>query len=64
LQLRERDHEPMHVHLVGGNVDAKIDLPTLQVVAGAIPADLKNEVLAWLAENQAFLMEEWKKWQR
>jgi|GEM_PF-1496998 len=55
LQLRERDHEPMHVHLVGGNVNAKIDLLTLQVVAGAIPADLKKEVLAWVAEKPSFI---------
>ncbi len=26
LQLREKDHEPMHVHLVGGAVNARIDL--------------------------------------
>jgi len=29
LQLREKDHEPMHVHLVGGEVNAKFDLQTL-----------------------------------
>jgi hypothetical protein len=54
----------MHVHLVGGNVNVKFDLLTLQVVAGAIPADLKKEVLTWLTEHQASLIEEWKKWQR
>jgi len=64
LQLREKDHEPMHVHLVGGKVNAKIDLATLQVVAGNIPANLKKEVIAWLTENQATLIEEWKKWQQ
>ncbi|SJM94985.1 DUF4160 domain-containing protein [Crenothrix polyspora] len=64
LQLRENDHEPMHVHLVGGNINAKIDLETLEVVAGMIPANLKHEVIPWLVENQADLIEEWKKWQR
>ena len=64
LQLREKDHEPMHIHLVGGKVNAKIDLATLQVVAGNIPANLKKEVIAWLTENQATLIEEWKKWQQ
>jgi Domain of unknown function (DUF4160) len=42
----------MHVHLVGGNINAKIDLSTLQVVAGTIPASLKKEVIDWLSENQ------------
>lgn len=46
LQLREKDHEPMHVHLVGGEVNARFDLATLALVAGSVPADLKNEVLA------------------
>ncbi|SJM90896.1 conserved hypothetical protein [Crenothrix polyspora] len=64
LQLREKDHEPMHIHLVGGNVNAKIDLETLQVIAGIIPASLKKEVMPWLFENKAELIEEWKKWQR
>ncbi len=32
LQLREKDHEPMHVHLVGGDVNVKIDLTRLRIV--------------------------------
>lgn len=63
LQLREKDHEPMHVHLVGGEVNARFDLETLVLVAGSVPADLKYEVLSWLRENQAALIEEWKTWQ-
>jgi hypothetical protein len=63
LQLREKDHEPMHVHLVGGEVNAKFDLVTLELVAGTLSADLKTEVLVWLKANQQSLMKEWKKWQ-
>lgn len=59
LQLREKDHNPMHVHLVDGEVNAKIDLATLEVVAGLIPAALKAEVLDWLKTNQADLIKEW-----
>ena len=64
LQLREKDHEPMHVHLVGGDVNVKIDLTRLRIVAGRIPIDLKREVMAWLHARQADLIEEWKSWQR
>ena len=64
LQLREKDHEPMHVHLVGGDVNVKIDLASLRVVAGRMPMDLKREVMAWLRAHQADLIEEWKSWQR
>ena len=62
LQLRENDHEPMHVHLVGGEVNAKFDLVTLEVVAGKIPADLKKEALNWLVQHQSELIKEWNKW--
>jgi len=64
LQLRERDHEPLHVHLVGGEINARIDLPTLEVVEGRIPAALWKEVLAWLRDNQAELIKEWEQWHR
>ena len=64
LQLREKDHEPMHVHLVGGEVNAKFDLATLELVAGTLPAGLKAEVTSWLSSHQADLIKEWNKWQR
>ncbi len=63
LQLREKDHEPMHVHLVGGEVNAKFDLTTLALVAGTVPSGVLVEVNAWLQVNQVALIEEWKSWQ-
>lgn len=47
LQIRERDHNPPHIHLVGGSVNATVDLNTL-VCMGLIPARVKSEVLAWI----------------
>ena len=64
LELRENDHEPMHVHFVGGDINAKIDLLTLKIIAGAIPVKLKKEVLEWLQENQTNMIEEWKRCQQ
>lgn len=54
----------MHVHLVGGQINAQFDLMTLALIAGTLPAGLKAEVTTWLQSNQAPLIEEWKKWQR
>jgi hypothetical protein len=64
LQLREKDHEPMHVHLVGGDISVMIDLETLAVLSGTMPDNLKDEVMAWLANNKDSLIKEWKLWQR
>lgn len=63
LQLREKDHEPMHVHLVGGEINAKFDLQTLELVAGHVPTGLLREVNAWLIKHQADLIKEWMTWQ-
>ncbi|MHB8849261.1 MAG: DUF4160 domain-containing protein [Burkholderiales bacterium] len=64
LQLWEKDHEPMHVHLVGGEINAKFDLVTLELTDGALPADLKKEVLVWLERHKIELIKEWKSWQK
>ena len=50
LILREKDHLPMHVHLVGGEFDVAIDLLTLEST-GAWPRGLKTEVIAWIAAH-------------
>lgn len=61
LQIRERDHNPPHAHVTGGDIDAAIDLETLEIT-GLLPATLKREVLAWIADHHTELMEEWRKW--
>lgn len=61
LQVRERDHNPPHVHLVGGGLDIIIDLATLRS-EGCWPKDLRVEVLAWVAAHRDELWEEWHKW--
>ncbi len=64
LQLREKDHEPMHVHLVGGDINARFDLVSLELVGGDVPRELLREVKQWLVVHQAELIEEWKQWQQ
>jgi hypothetical protein len=61
LELRERDHGPAHVHLVGGSVDVLIDLATL-VTDGTWPRGLKAEVMDWVAAHREMLLEEWHRW--
>jgi hypothetical protein len=61
LELRERDHLPPHVHLVGGSVNMRISLETFECV-GACPRDLQAEAVAWVEAHREQLMEEWKKW--
>ncbi|MDZ7699100.1 MAG: DUF4160 domain-containing protein [Deltaproteobacteria bacterium] len=60
LQIRERDHNPPHVHLVGGAYDVVIDLESL-ASDGKWPRGLRDEVLAWIQQNHKELLEEWHK---
>lgn len=61
LEIREKDHLPMHVHVTGGAFDVRIDLETLATM-GRWPAGLKAEVLEWIALHRQELIEEWKRW--
>lgn len=61
LEVRERDHGPAHVHLVGGGFDVIIDLASLET-DGEWPRGLRAEVLAWVAAHRDKLMKEWQKW--
>jgi len=63
LQIRERDHNPPHAHLVGGDYDVMIYLETLKS-EGQWPKGIKKEVLSWVEENRTKLLEEWGRWHR
>ena len=62
VEVREDDHNPMHAHLVGADVDVMISLETLAVMQGEAPKALLKEVLEWMSTHQQELIEEWKKW--
>ncbi|MGF6669745.1 hypothetical protein ABIA53_003415 [Pseudomonas monsensis] len=34
IQLREKDHPPPHVHLIGGGVEVMLSLETVEVTTG------------------------------
>ncbi len=61
LEIREDDHQPPHIHLVGADVEVVISLETL-AVTGEAPKALLVEALEWVAQHRDELMEEWKTW--
>lgn len=62
LEVREHDHNPMHVHLEGGEIRVTISLETLDVTEGTAPKSLLKEVLDWVTAHHDELVEEWNKW--
>ncbi|WP_460140038.1 DUF4160 domain-containing protein [Pseudomonas sp. S2_E01] len=61
IQLRERDHPPPHVHLVGGGLDVVLSLEPVKVTMGLAPPLIIKEALDWVRAHQAQLLEEWKR---
>jgi len=64
LELREEDHNPMHVHLSGNDVDVVISLESLKITQGEAPKSLIKKVILWLFEHREELIREWKKWNK
>jgi hypothetical protein len=62
LQVRERDHNPPHVHFYGAGYDVIILLESLEF-SGNFPSNtIQNEVMAWVGGNQNELFKEWYLW--
>ena len=61
IQLREKDHPPPHVHLIGGGVEVMLSLETVEVMTGKAPPLIIKEALAWVAAHQVQLLEDWKR---
>ena len=60
VEIRFRDHLPPHVHVVTADRrEALVEIEALQVT-GNIPLRDLAIPLAWIADNKAFLMEQWR----
>lgn len=59
ISILGREHFPIHCHVATAETKAVIDLDTFEILAGSLPVTLKKEVLAWIKENRALLIEQW-----
>ncbi|WP_264051684.1 DUF4160 domain-containing protein [Methylobacterium flocculans] len=61
LEVRSRDHNPPHFHIVGPDHHALVNIQTLQVIRGAFTRKMLAEAVTWAAENTEALMTEWRR---
>ncbi len=59
ITLREKDHNPPHVHLMGPDFEAAISLVTLEVLDGYAPAKVLHHALRWINDNREELIKQW-----
>lgn len=61
IEVRSRDHNPPHFHMIGPDFHALIDIRTLQVIEGTYTRRALAEARAWAAGETETLMAEWRR---
>jgi hypothetical protein len=59
IKIHIGDHNPPHVHVIGGSVSLMVVLSDLKVVG--IGADEAKEALKWIKANRDELLAQWEK---
>ena len=55
----QAEHNPPHFHAIYGDYNGTIDLNTLQMKEGDLPANAKRLVLEWATKYQTELLKMW-----
>ena len=59
ISLREKDHNPPHVHLMGPDFEAVVNLVTLEIMDGSAPSKILRHALKWITDNREELIQQW-----
>lgn len=59
-----QDHAPPHFDAIYGEFEAQIDIATLEIINGSLPATALKLVKEWGAQHQVELMNDWTKAQK
>jgi hypothetical protein len=59
LEIYAHDHPPPHFHARYAEFEVLIEIKTLQLYAGTIPAPISKKIIAWAKQKgeQSFLLE-------
>lgn len=61
IRVYANDHLPPHVHIVGPDEEALIEIETLAVMRGAVSSRSGRIALAWAVRNKVMLAAEWNR---
>ena len=59
IYFRQREHNPPHIHAFYGEYMSAIDIQTLEVIEGDLPAKALSLVREWMEPNKAALLDMW-----
>ncbi len=61
IKVFGRDHRPAHFHVIAPDFEALVEIETLAILRGTMPAVIRREVLAWVSINMDALKAEWNR---
>jgi len=61
IRMYFADHNPPHFHAFYGEHEAVIDIRTLALIGGYLPARALGLVIEWAAAHQSTLLDAWSK---
>jgi len=61
IRMYYNDHNPPHFHVQYDQQDVIIEIDTLRVLKGELPARALGMVLEWAAKHKAELMDNWQR---
>jgi hypothetical protein len=60
IQMFWQEHAPPHFHAVYGELEALVDIRTLEVIRGSLPRRALSLTLEWASLHRNELMEDWR----
>jgi hypothetical protein len=61
ITVYANDHVPPHFHAVHPDFEAQIEIETLTVLRGSLPAAARKQVLEWASWNVLKIRSEWNR---
>lgn len=59
VRVYGNDHRPAHFHVIAPDFQAVVDIETLVVIRGTLPAQARHGVMTWASEHQAEIVTAW-----
>ncbi len=60
IRIYDNDHFPAHFHVIGLGIRFKVEIKTMEIIAGKDNRQA-DKIMQWAKDNQQMLQDEWEK---
>ena len=61
IRVYANDHLPPHFHVLSPDAEALIEISSLRIMAGSLPAQVERQALTWARANESAIGAEWNR---